>query len=289
MGEQHRRPLVVGVDETTTGQFAVRWAVEEARRRDCPVRVISAYEDSPPAMTTYVVDRRQPPADLRDRFDDALGYATDRLGRGRVEGHLLAGRPVDVLLDESRTAGLVVVGARARSPIGALVMGSVSRAVAARAACSVVVVHPRVERIRPRVVVGVDSSSRADVALAAAFDAAESRVLPLDILHAWQPYVYFDQVPQDADVVAAERRRREHWLTEKIAPHAEKHPVVPVTTHLVEGRASEQLGYMSETAALVVVGSRGRGAVSGLLLGSVSRQLLRHARGTVMVAREHEG
>lgn len=274
MREQHRRPLVVGVDDTTTGRFAVRWAVQEARRRGSSIRVISAYEAVPPAVLT-------------DRFDDAVAYAADRLGRGRVEGRILAGRAAELLVNESREAELVVVGGRARLLIDALVVGSVSSAVAAAADCSVVVVHPRMERYRPRVVVGVDRSAEADVALAAAFDAAESQGLPVDVLHCWQPYVYIDRVPQDRDVVAGARREREDWLAEKVARTAEKHPVVPVTNHLVEGRPGQQLAYRSETAALVVVGSRGHGGVPAMLLGSVSQHLLRHARSTVMVAREH--
>lgn len=287
MSAQHRRPLVVGIDDTTSGQFAVRWAVEEAQRRGCPVRVISAYGDTPPATTPHVPDAGLPRASLRSRFDDAVAYAADRLGRDRVEGRLLRGRATDLLVDESVGAGLVVVGSRQRSPLGALVLGSVSGAVAAHADCSVVVVHRGPESLRPRVVVGVDRSDGADVAMAAAFEAADNRGIALDVLHCWRPYVYVDQVPSDRELIAAERVKREHWLTEKVAVLSEKHPAVSVTTQLVEGGPGQELADRSKTATLVVVGSPGHSAVSGLLLGSVSQHLLRHARCTVPVAREH--
>lgn len=287
MSAQHRRPLVVGIDDTTSGRFAVRWAVEEALRRGSPVRVVSAYEVTSTAATPYPVNGSLPRALLQNRFDDAVAYAADRLGRDRVEGRLVRGRAADLLVDESVGAELVVLGSRPRSPLGALAMGSVSRAVAAHADCSVVVAHPRTEPERPCVLVGVDRSEGADIALAAAFEAADSRGLALDVLHCWQPYVYVDQVPMDRELVAEERARREHWLTEKVAALSEKHPAVHVTTRLVEGSPGRELADRSEAATLVVVGSRGHGAVSGLLLGSVSQYLLRHAHCTVLVAREH--
>jgi nucleotide-binding universal stress UspA family protein len=287
MSARHRRPMVVGIDDTTSAQFAVRWAVEEAQRRGCPLRVVSAYEVTPPATTPYPVSGRLPRALLQDRFDDAVAYATDRLGRDRVVGRIMRGRPADLLVDESIGAELVVVGSRPRSSLGALAMGSVSGAVAAHADCSVVVAHPRPEPVRLCVVVGVDDSAGSDVALAAAFEAAESRGLAIEVLHCWRPYVYIDQVPFDNELVAEERAKRRHRLTEKVATISEKHPGVRVTTQLIEGGAGHELADRSEVTTLVVVGSRGHGAVSGLLLGSVSQYLLRHARCSVLVAREH--
>lgn len=287
MSAQHRRPLVVGIDDTTSGQFAVRWAVEEAQRRGCPLRVVSAYEVTPPATTPYPVSGNLPRELLQNRFDDAVGYAVDRLGSDRVEGRIVRARPVDLLVNESIGVELVVVGSRPRSPLGALVMGSVSGAIAAQADCSVVVVHPRPEPLRPCIVVGVDGSAGSDVALAAAFEAADGRGLALDVLHCWRPYVYIDHVPLDNEVVTEVGAKRQHWLTERVTSLSEKHPGVRVTTQLVEGSAGHELAIRSEAATLVVVGSRGHGAVSGLLLGSVSQYLLRHAHCTVLVAREH--
>ncbi|MQA82200.1 MAG: hypothetical protein GEV10_27665 [Streptosporangiales bacterium] len=285
-----RRRLVVGVDHTPEAQVAVRWVVEEAGYRNCPVRVISAYEavSAPAPFDTRVP--AGPPASLRERFDDAVAYARDRLGRDRVDSALVPGKPATVLLAEARSAELVVVGSRPRSTLGAIAVGSVGDAVAAHAACSVVVARTvGDEPVQPRIVVGVDDSDGAAAAVSLAFEAADSRNLALDVAHCWQPFGYASRVRWSEDVIAVARRRRKAWMADKIAGAAEKHPAVHAATFLLEGRAGAKLVAWSRHAALLVVGSRGHGGVAGLLLGSVSQHVVHHAHCTVMVAREAGG
>jgi nucleotide-binding universal stress UspA family protein len=78
--------------------------------------------------------------------------------------------------------------------------------------------------------------------------------------------------------------------SEAIAPWTEKFPDVDVRTHVIQGRPADVLVDASESAELVVVGSRGRGGFRGLLLGSVSRGVLHRAHCPVAVIRpfEHE-
>jgi len=86
----------------------------------------------------------------------------------------------------------------------------------------------------------------------------------------------------DWDVVAADE-----WevLAERLAGWGEKFPDVEVRRLVTRDRPARALVEESGRAQLVVVGSRGRGGLGGMLLGSVSQALLRHAACPVVVAR----
>ncbi len=85
-----------------------------------------------------------------------------------------------------------------------------------------------------------------------------------------------------AEALGQEERR---LLSEALAGHRERHPDVAVEHETVHGPTREALIEASRTARLVVVGARGRGGFSGLLLGSVSQALLHHAHCPVAVVR----
>jgi nucleotide-binding universal stress UspA family protein len=74
-------------------------------------------------------------------------------------------------------------------------------------------------------------------------------------------------------------------LHSALAPWREKYPTVAVQTVVEPGSPAKHLVELSADAALLVVGSRGRGAFVGTLLGSVGQQLLHHADCPVMIVR----
>jgi nucleotide-binding universal stress UspA family protein len=89
-------------------------------------------------------------------------------------------------------------------------------------------------------------------------------------------------VVEEADRIRAEApRTAEHCL----GTWTEKYPDVDVRVEVAEGQAARELVEVSRTAGLLVVGTRGHGGLAGMLLGSVSHAVLRHAHCPVVVAR----
>jgi nucleotide-binding universal stress UspA family protein len=82
----------------------------------------------------------------------------------------------------------------------------------------------------------------------------------------------------------AEFESRESLVKQEIIEAGRRHDVV-VDLNEVSGHPSRALVEASRTAGLLVVGSRGRGAFAGMLLGSVSGDVVRHAHCTVVVVR----
>ena len=133
------------------------------------------------------------------------------------------------------------------------------------------------------VVVGFDGSDQASAALGVAFEEAAARRVGLRVLRAWQPPVPRWSVTElgvDLEELAVAERTA---VTEALKPWRDRYPQVAVTVDVVAGGAARELVSVSRTCQLVVVGSRGRGGFRGLLLGSVSQQLLHHAECPVIV------
>ena len=279
-----KKYILVGVDDTPESQLALHWAVDAAEARGSAVRVIRAYLNETSRWPALGVEGYVPPPMPLDKFehelDIAVQYARDRLGYEGGSGWLANSDPSNAILIEAAQAEMVVLGTRSRNKMSAAVLGSVATSLAAKAPCPVVVV--RGERRTGPVVVGTDGSAESDEAVGFAFEEAARSGQPLKVVYCWHP--------QDQHVAPIESTREllTNWLAESLAPYRDKYPAVRVQASVVEGRPGAQLTELSATASLVVVGSRGRGGVTGLLLGSVSQSLLHHADSPVAIIRRHE-
>jgi nucleotide-binding universal stress UspA family protein len=194
------------------------------------------------------------------------------------------GAPIEVLGSEARRAQLLVLGDRGLGGLGGLVLGSVAVTLAARAACPVVIVRgDRAEDEGP-VVVGIDGSPVSEAAVGFAFEAAAARGVELVAVHAWSATAIDDALAplMDWDAVAVEE---DALLAERLAGWGEKYPQVVVRRHVVRDSAVRALVDDSRGTQLVVVGSRGRGNASGLLLGSVSHGVLHGSHCPVAIVR----
>lgn len=140
--------IVVGVDDAGGSGAALRWAIDEARLRHRPLRVVSAWEFpfDDPRLAQAAASEPGPP--LADEARAELTATVDGVAGGpgglaglEITEHVVHGSPVRVLLDAAAGADLLVVGSRGRGAVPGLLLGSVSREVARRAPCPVVIVR----------------------------------------------------------------------------------------------------------------------------------------------------
>jgi nucleotide-binding universal stress UspA family protein len=141
-------------------------------------------------------------------------------------------------------------------------------------------------------VLGVDGSPNNNAAIGFAFEEAALRGVPLTALHAWSHPVSTgpgDMLPVVYDVGEVESEEA-RLLSEALAGWGDKFPDVVVDRKLVHGGARKALIDAAHEAQLLVVGGRGRGGFTGLLLGSVSQAALHHAVCPVAIIRSrHPG
>ena len=132
-----------------------------------------------------------------------------------------------------------------------------------------------------RIVVGVDGSEVAGAALAFAVEEARLRGASLDAVIAWhEPYTAASIAPIAPDP-GVYTDAATSTLDESLA--AVDAGGVEVRKLVERGGPAEALLRVAEGADLLVVGSRGHGGFTGLLLGSVSQQVVHHATCPVVV------
>jgi nucleotide-binding universal stress UspA family protein len=283
------RPVVVGVDGSENALIAVRWGAVEAQRRAAPLRVVLAFEEpfdhvGLPRQAERL--RAEWMTGARRSLAEAVTAAGWAVPGRDVTGELLVGTPVGVLTDEADRARLLVLGTRGAGGLAGLPIGSVAVTLTARATCPVVVV--RGEDRGPQgplpVVVGVDGTPRSEAAIAFAYEAAAERGVELVALHTWSSVEF---APGKSPLVdwQAVLGEEEIVLAEQLAGWGAKYPDVPVRRLVARDAAARSLVQLSENAQLVVVGSRGRGNLAGLLLGSVSHAVLHRSHCPVAVVR----
>lgn len=287
-------PIVVGVDSGGAAEDAVSWAAAEAASRRCPLRVVHAFHqpaliDPSGGLSTAEAGVCQSRVEAERTLREAVARSWSIAPDIEVSARLLFGTAVRALLGEASDARLLVLGNRGLGGVLGLLAGSVSIRVSARARCPVVVIHPShpAEGVcpawsPPRVVVGIDATHTCAPAIEFAFRSASQRGIGLTAVHAWSVDAPADLETIRGDPVVAEyaglcavERALECWRSD--------YPEVPVAIKVVHADPAQALIAESAGAALVVVGSRGRGHILGMLLGSVSQRVLHRAESPIAV------
>ena len=136
-----------------------------------------------------------------------------------------------------------------------------------------------------RVLVGVDGSPQSARALSWACRRGQTCGDTVRAICAWSFGASGEDWMVQPGVGAEGQRRAERMLREAVERVRSDHSSVEVEMTVVEGPPARVLVDMSADADLLVVGSRGLGGFSGLLLGSVSQQCVHHAHCPVTVVR----
>lgn len=279
-------PILVPYDGSSDAKRALLWAAAESVRTSTPVRVMVVNEVLPPtwggvggmAVVTdgFVLDA----AGLLEQAQKTLAD----VGVGHVVAEQRSGHVVDELLRAAATCSTLVVGSRGHGRVGEALLGSVSQHLARHATCPVVVVREAKDSQASRIVVGIDGSQNSVAALEYACRRAEITGETVAAIHAWHVRVPSTDV-WSSDARSVDTEGHELLLAESIAGVRQDHPDVHLEQEVVAVAPATCLVDASNGASLVVVGSRGLGFFSGMLLGSVSQALLQGARCPVAVVR----
>ncbi|MCX5599778.1 universal stress protein [Streptomyces phaeochromogenes] len=285
-------PLVVGVDGSEPSMRAVDWAVDEAALRGVPLRLVyaSLSERYEGAALAEGID---PPSEqvLADNIVEAAARRAHRRDVDlKISTEVLPEEPVPALLGEGRNASALVVGARGRSGIAELLLGSVSLAVAARANCPVIVLRGSHDSqadagMRRSIVLGVGEDAHSTEAVRFAFQEAEERRVALEAVRAWRcPAHESAEHPLLAgDPAHHHEQRATETLEAALRDVVADHPSVELRRRVVEGTTREALLDASADAGLLVVGARRRQGHFGLQLGRVAHAVLHHSARPVAV------
>lgn len=296
-------PVVVGHDGSRHAETALRSGLTYARAFGAPLMVVRAWQLDPdaPAYTRIMAGESSFPeitASVRAALKDACALTVSEEPEVETEYRAALGRPADILTEMSATARVLVVGSRGLGGLRGLLLGSVSDRCAHQAVCPVLIVHPesvatpseaaqkgptdrRAPDVAPgSIIVGHDGSPNSRLALDIAFDYATALHAPLTVIRCWT----IDEMPQgllwrDGYVASFEEASEavRGQLNQDVSESAARHPGVKVSCHGVLGDPAETLVHLSVDAAVLVIGSRGHGGFSSLLIGSVSAYCLHRA------------
>ena len=280
------RTFVVGVDASEESSAALTWTRSVAGPED---RIVLVHAWEIPLMTGYdvvlAVDIGEMEQVAKQGLDDLIDDLDDeRLVAAARRGH--AGR---TLVDEGADAELIVVGHRGSSRLS-LMLGSTANYVLHHTETPVVVVRGEHPVAPPRrVVVGVDDFDDPDDSPSVRALQWAMRLPGVDTVgavHAWflPPLAVGMYHPGSADLVAMDAAARR--VVDRIVEAAGAAPDgVTVTASVARGTGGLALIEASEEADLVVVGSRGRGGFSELVLGSTTAETAAHSHCPVAVVR----
>ncbi|WP_432560618.1 universal stress protein [Granulicoccus sp. GXG6511] len=287
--------VVVGMDGSDPARTAAEWAADWAADRDRPLILLAVHG-------TVASERRAtdsawhwPDAAGRKQqvevvLDQQIEHLKERHPDLQIDRLVLTADPVDALVRASRDALMVVIGTRRLGGITGKVLGSVADAAVARAEGPIVVVPPGYQAAPGPIMIGFDLAAPPLEAARFAFAAAqesgrklvvatvEDPVRPLELIAPVQPVSLLP---------SHDLALRRQQVEKALADLRVEFPDVECEVTVVPGLTARSLVALGSEAELLVVGTRGRSELLGLLFGSVSRTVLRETETPAVVVPEH--
>lgn len=281
--------VVVGADGSEHSVAAVRFAADTAVAYGLPLTILYARPDAEAEPTLLT----EPTGVL----GAATAVAVAQQPSLEIRALQMPDAPVQSLLAAGENADVIVLGSRGVEGFRGLLLGSTTLHVAPYAPCPVVVVHSGLEGGVPfeniegypgnpgQVVLGYDGSSASNRAAAFAFRHAEA--IGCAVVAVSVEPSRGEPETEEIDPESATPGSDTSAFHSPVIVIAASFPDVPVTFVAGTGRPAEVLLSQARGAALLVVGSRGTGGFSGLIMGSVSQKVVAHAECPVAVL--HQG
>jgi nucleotide-binding universal stress UspA family protein len=254
--EEQRGHVVVGVDGSERGYVGVRYAAAEADRRGVPLDIVHITPGYLPVGPFLMI----PDGSLQD-FGSTVAQRAECEARNaapdvQVKAHLVPGNRVRELVDFSREAALLILGARHLSAMDHIWTGATVTGVVSRASCPVAVIPATWEpppAPHRRVVAGYKASEHSAELFEDAFVVAEEMDAELVVLHAWRLEGVYD------DVVAG-RVEEQRWNGEQaarieavLADYRESFPDVRVRVRVLHDGPTHALVHASRSADRVIL------------------------------------
>ena len=237
------------------------------------------------------IAERERPDGAIDIVESAVKQLTE--AEFEAEGHLLHGHPAPALLKEIEEGGfdVTVLGAGNRPWLGRLLFGSVSTKVLHASPASVMIVHRVSEPLSPiRVLLGTDGSNDAELALdqmIATLDPSACQITVLSVAEHLMAHLSFPIPRMGYATSGPSPETEKEWVAAAQKPAADAARKLEDSGFRTEVHAaigSPAASLLAEAqrmpADLVVLGSRGLGAMERAAIGSVSDQVVREAAAT---------
>ncbi len=134
--------ILVGIDDSPNARRALRWALDHAHEGDEVVAVHVWHMPPVGGFEPTFLDPAMFEEGARQTARDVVADVVTDDEADRVSIRVVGGHASGSLVDEGRSADLLVMGARGRGGFAGLVLGSVTTGVVNHAPCPVVIVPP---------------------------------------------------------------------------------------------------------------------------------------------------